>query len=467
MIKENQKILNRIQFFLDMLVIILSFFMAFSIRFYTGLLPEGVISLSIFEAILPIFAIVPVYLAFYQLMDLYNSRRTRNLFFEFRKIFLANTFGILVLVLFLFVFKLFDFSRYMLIVFFILNIFLTSVSRISIRLLLRHYRKKGYNLKHCLIVGANELGAGIIGKIKHFSEWGYNVIGILDNHLNPGTDFSGIKVLGGFEILSRFLGERHVDIVILSLSVEDYKDLGNLIFQCEQAGVKTHYIPYYYKFIPAKPYIDDIDGIPVIDIRYVPLDNILKSGLKRMLDIVLSLVALIVLSPLFLLCVLVIKFSSCGPVLFRQERVGKNRKNFIMYKFRSMREQSIEKSESIWTIKDDPRRTKWGSFMRKTSIDELPQFINVLRGEMSIVGPRPERPYFVERFRESVPKYMLKHQVRPGITGWAQINGWRGDTSLDKRIEHDLYYIENWTFGLDLKILFLTVFKGLLNRNAY
>ena len=168
-----------------------------------------------------------------------------------------------------------------------------------------------------------------------------------------------------------------------------------------------------------------------------------------------------------LLAVMMIKLTSPGPVIFHQERVGLNRKPFMMYKFRSMHLQTDEEEREQWTTKDDPRKTRWGAFMRKTSIDELPQFFNVLKGDMSVVGPRPERPFFVEKFREEVPRYMIKHQVRPGITGWAQVNGLRGDTSIEERINHDLYYIENWTFAFDMQIIFLTVFKGLVNKNAY
>ena len=213
--------------------------------------------------------------------------------------------------------------------------------------------------------------------------------------------------------------------------------------------------------------MDDLDGLPVIDTRRVPLDNWFKNALKRAFDIVFASVAILITSPVMLFSVLMIKLTSPGPVIFYQERVGLNRKKFMMYKFRSMRVQTDEEERVQWTTKDDPRKTKWGAFMRKTSIDELPQFFNVLKGDMSVVGPRPERPFFVEKFREEIPRYMIKHQVRPGITGWAQVNGLRGDTSIEERINYDLYYIENWTFLFDLQIIFMTVFKGLVNKNAY
>lgn len=208
-------------------------------------------------------------------------------------------------------------------------------------------------------------------------------------------------------------------------------------------------------------------GLPVINIRYVPLSNTFNALLKRVFDIVFSGIGIVVLSPLLLIIACAVKFTSKGPLIFKQERVGLRNEPFMMYKFRSMRVQDEKEEKKAWTVKDDPRVTKVGKFLRKTSLDELPQLFNIFKGEMSIVGPRPERPYFVEKFKEEIPRYMVKHQVRPGLTGWAQVNGYRGDTSIKKRIEYDLYYIENWTFGFDIKIMFMTIFKGFVNKNAY
>ena len=205
----------------------------------------------------------------------------------------------------------------------------------------------------------------------------------------------------------------------------------------------------------------------MVDTRYVPLDSYFMALSKRIFDILFSLFAIILTSPIMILSVIMIKLTSPGPVIYKQERVGLNRKKFYMYKFRSMKVQTEQEEKTKWSTKNDPRKTKWGSFMRKTSIDELPQFFNVLKGDMSIIGPRPERPYFVEKFKDEIPRYMIKHQVRPGITGWAQVSGFRGDTSIEGRIEHDLEYIENWTFFFDIKIVFLTIFKGFVNKNAY
>ena len=236
---------------------------------------------------------------------------------------------------------------------------------------------------------------------------------------------------------------------------------------CEKSGVHTKFVPDYHNIIPTKPYTEDLQGLPVVNIRYVPLSNTFNAMLKRIVDIFGALVAIILFSPVMLFSCIMIKLTSPGPLIYRQTRVGLHNKPFEMYKFRSMEVQTEEKEKKAWTVKNDPRVTGFGKFMRHTSIDELPQLFNILKGDMSLVGPRPERPFFVEKFREEIPRYMVKHQVRPGLTGWAQVNGYRGDTSIRKRIDCDLYYIENWTLGLDFKILFLTFFKGFVNKNAY
>jgi Undecaprenyl-phosphate glucose phosphotransferase len=236
---------------------------------------------------------------------------------------------------------------------------------------------------------------------------------------------------------------------------------------CEKSGVHTKFIPDYNSIIPTKPYTEDLLGLPVIHIRHVPLTNGLNAFMKRGVDIFGALVAIVLFSPIMLLAALAVKITSPGPIIYKQERVGRHNRPFYMYKFRSMEVQAPHEEKKEWTKKGDPRVTSVGRFLRKTSIDEMPQFFNILKGDMSLVGPRPERPYFVEKFKEEIPRYMIKHQVRPGLTGWAQVNGYRGDTSIRKRIEYDLYYIENWTIGFDFKILFLTFFKGFINKNAY
>ena len=256
-------------------------------------------------------------------------------------------------------------------------------------------------------------------------------------------------------------------VVAIALALKDYDNLENVVNICEKSGVHTKFIPDYNSVIPTRPYTEDLMGLPVINIRYVPLSNNSNKVIKRAMDILGSLCGIVLFSPVMLFLALLVKISSPGPVIFRQERVGLHSKPFYMYKFRSMEQQSEDAEKKAWTVRDDPRVTGIGKFMRRTSLDELPQLFNILKGDMSMVGPRPERPLFVERFKEEIPRYMVKHQVRPGLTGWAQVNGYRGDTSIKKRIDCDIYYIENWTMGFDIKIIFLTFFTGFVNKNAY
>ena len=254
-------------------------------------------------------------------------------------------------------------------------------------------------------------------------------------------------------------------MAIITISARHHDLIENIVNTLEKYGVKAEIVPDFYRYFPAKPYIDMIDDIPVINIRYVPLDNNMNKSLKRISDIFLAIIGIIVTSPILLITAILVKLTSPGPVIFKQKRVGINRKQFDIYKFRSMKVQDDQFEKYQWSHENDPEKTKFGSFIRKTNIDELPQFFNILKGDMSLIGPRPERPYFVEKFRDEIPKYMIKHHVRPGMTGYAQINGYRGNTSIKKRIDHDIYYVENWDFLLDVKIFFMT-FRNFF-KNAY
>ena len=274
-------------------------------------------------------------------------------------------------------------------------------------------------------------------------------------------------MLGRLANLEVILPENKLDEIAISLSLKDYHYLESIVAVCEKSGVHTKFIPDYNSVIPTKPYTEDLMGLPVINIRYVPLTNTGNIIIKRIVDILGALFGIVVTSPVMLLAAVMVKATSPGPVIFRQERVGLHQKTFYMYKFRSMEKQSPREEKRAWTVRNDPRVTPVGKFLRRTSIDELPQLFNILKGDMSLVGPRPERPLFVEKFKEEIPRYMVKHQVRPGLTGWAQVNGLRGDTSIRRRVEYDLYYIENWTLGFDLKIILMTFFTGFINKNAY
>ena len=415
-------------------------------------------------AILPI---VLVYLLLYYIFSLYTPKRVQGRRLEMWNIVKANTVGIALILGALYLIKMMHFSRELLAIFYFVNILLETGLRNLIRYFLRSMRKNGYNLKHILLVGYSHAAEEYIDRIIANPQWGYKIRGILDDHIEAGTEYKGVKVLGRIANLMVILPQNRLDEIAITLGLNEYYRLEEIVALCERSGVHTKFIPDYNRVIPTKPYSEDILGLPVINIRHVPLTNTYYAFLKRTMDIVGSICAIILFSPVMLFSVIMIKLTSPGPLIFKQERVGLHNQPFMMYKFRSMEVQAPEKEKTRWTVKDDPRVTGFGKFMRKTSIDELPQLFNVLKGEMSLVGPRPERPFFVEKFKEEIPRYMIKHQVRPGITGWAQVNGYRGNTSIRKRIEYDLYYIENWTLGLDIKILFLTVFKGFINKNAY
>ena len=415
-------------------------------------------------AILPI---VLVYLLLYYIFSLYTPKRVQGRRLEMWNIVKANTVGIALILGALYLIKMMHFSRELLAIFYFVNILLETGLRNLIRYFLRSMRKNGYNLKHILLVGYSHAAEEYIDRIIANPQWGYKIRGILDDHIEAGTEYKGVKVLGRIANLMVILPRNRLDEIAITLGLNEYYRLEEIVALCEKSGVHTKFIPDYNRVIPTKPYTEDILGLPVINIRHVPLTNTYYAFLKRTMDIVGSVCAIILFSPVMLFSAVMIKLTSPGPLIFKQERVGLHNQPFMMYKFRSMEVQAPEKEKTRWTVKDDPRVTGFGKFMRKTSIDELPQLFNVLKGEMSLVGPRPERPFFVEKFKEEIPRYMIKHQVRPGITGWAQVNGYRGNTSIRKRIEYDLYYIENWTLGLDIKILFLTVFKGFINKNAY
>ena len=336
-----------------------------------------------------------------------------------------------------------------------------------LRWILRKYRKQGYNQKHILLVGYSHAAEGYLDRVVTHPEWGYIVKGILADNKPEGEEYRGIKILGGTDKLAEILPQNQLDEIVITLGLAEYHKLGRIVNMCEKSGVHTKFVPDYNNIIPTKPYTEDLMGMPVINIRRIPLNNMLNAVAKRCVDIFGALVAIILFSPVMLVTSIIIKVTSPGPLIFKQERIGKHNRPFYMYKFRSMVVQDEKDEKKGWTTKNDPRVTPIGRFIRKTSIDELPQLFNILIGDMSLVGPRPERPQFVEKFKEEIPRYMIKHQVRPGLTGWAQVNGYRGDTSIQKRIEFDLYYIENWTMGFDFKIIFLTFLKGFINRNAY
>ena len=461
MIRKNQEFLNRVNILLDMILVIVSYILASWLRldFLDG--DSGNMGAVSGTTILLALAYSLVLFFLLSLMGFYNTTRTRRLVWKIRTIFLGVTLSILIASTVLFVFRLVDFSRGVLLVFYLATLALLIGKYAFMRLVLSRFRGKGYNLKHVVVIGTGKLAQQYKKDIEAEPELGFHIIGFIGNQnllQSNGT------WLGPFTELDSQLSSPDISEVVIALEPEEYSKLWQIIPVCERNGVKYSVIPFYNDIIPTNPTIETIGHSKLINMRVNRLENLGWAIVKRAFDIISSALGLIILSPLLLIIAIGVKRSSPGPILFKQTRVGYQRKEFQMLKFRSMRQNDEE--NTAWTTDEDPRRTKIGAFLRKFSLDELPQLINVLKGDMSLVGPRPELPHFVEQFRESIPYYMVKHQVKPGMTGWAQVNGYRGDTSIEKRIELDLWYIDHWSVELDIQILFKTFFGGIINSET-
>lgn len=461
MIRKNQEFLNRVNILLDMLLVIISYIFASWLRldFFDG--SDNNMAAVSGKTILLAIAYSLVLFLIMSLLGFYNTTRTRKLVWKVRTIFLSVTISILIASTLLFLFRLVDFSRGVLLVFYLATLILLIGKYVFMRLVLSRFRGKGYNLKHVLVIGTGKLARQYRQDIEAEPALGFHIKGFIGNRnlLKEEENW-----LGSFDAIDEQLSSLDINEVVIALEPEEYSKLWQIIPACERNGVKYSVIPFYNDIIPTNPTIETIGHSKLINMRVNRLENMGWAIVKRSFDFVASLLGLIILSPLLLIIAIGVKCSSPGPILFKQTRVGYQRKEFQMLKFRSMRQNDEE--ETAWTTDTDPRRTKIGAFLRKTSLDELPQLINVLKGDMSLVGPRPELPHFVEQFKETIPYYMVKHQVKPGMTGWAQVNGCRGDTSIEKRVELDLWYIDHWSAGLDIKILFKTFFGGMINQES-
>ena len=455
MIKENQNFLNKINAFSDVIILFISMLISYFIRFKLFYHDDFYIKLNIYIKFT--LYMVPVYLLLYVFFNLYSPMRTSKFSNECNKVIILNIILITIALSSLFTFKFIHLSRLVIIIFYFVNTSLIIIKRGFLRKILSNMRKKGLNLKHILIVGGGQTASEYLNVIQNNKTYGYSYSG----YVADSSDFYGNK-LGNYSDLLDILYKYKFDEVICALDLQDAVHLEKIVSDCEKSGTKISIIPFCYKYIPSQPYIDQIGNLPLINIRRIPLDNLGNAFMKRALDICGSLFLILLTSPIMVITALIIKCTSKGPIIFKQQRVGLNKEIFTMYKFRSMKVNSEETTG--WSTNNDPRKTRFGSFIRKFSIDELPQFFNVLKGDMSLVGPRPELPHFVDEFKDEIPLYMVKHQVKPGITGLAQINGFRGDTSIKKRIEFDIHYIENWSLLMDIEILFKTAFKGFKNN---
>ena len=457
MIRRNQEFLNRINVILDSLVIVLSYILAtwFWLDVMGGQ-SDNMAALSGKTVVLScLYAFVLLF--FLTLLGFYGTTRTRRLIWKIRTIFITTSVTVLLTSTLLYIFRLTDFSRGVLGCFYLFLLVLLISKYTLMRMVFNSMRAKGYNLKHIIVIGTGELARQFAIDTEHEPSLGFRIEGFVGKAGRIDKNY-----LGELDQLECILSSPDINEAVLALEPDEYIHIRNLIATCEKNGVKYYIIPFYNDIIPTNPVIETIGNSKLINMRSNRLENVGWAAIKRGFDIFASSLGIVILSPLLLCIAIGVKISSPGPIIFKQQRIGYERRAFNMLKFRSMKINSEE--NTAWTTNADDRRTRFGSFIRKLSLDELPQLWNVFKGDMSLVGPRPELPHFVEQFKEIIPFYMVKHQVRPGITGWAQINGYRGDTSIEKRIELDLWYIEHWSVELDLLILAKTLFGGMLNK---
>ncbi len=464
MLKAHSRLFEHLTLAADLALIVGSWFLAYYLRFYVGPIPVylGIPSLTPYLALL-----VPtlvVWAVAFRAFGLYRPRRLGSHLQEVWDVAKASTAGILVLVALTFFARSFEFSRLVIAYFWVISIFAVSVSRAVFREALRVARRRGYNLRYALVVGGGELARAVIARLQQRPDVGIQLLGVVGDD-KDGADL-GARRLGGYGDLRAILDQRSVDHVILALPHDDYARIGMILEEIGDEPVTIHFVPDLLRFASLRGGVEEFEGLPFIHLRESPLYG-WNRVLKRGFDVAFGSLALLLAAPVMLLIALVIKLTSDGPVRYRQERMGLDGRRFWMLKFRTMEANAEAETGPVWAAAGDPRRTRLGAFLRSWSLDELPQLFNVLKGEMSLVGPRPERPVFVEQFRRQIPRYMLRHKVKSGITGWAQVKGLRGNTSLEERIEKDLYYIEHWSLVLDLKILLLTLWNGFRNKNAY
>ena len=467
MLQEQSRLFQRLLFFADVALVAAGWILAYFLRFevlatWPVPLPEW-LPLSMYLAFLPWILIVAAFV--FWSSGLYmpdRAQRLTSLVFSVAK---AVALALVVVMAFFSLYRDFYVSRLTIILFAILTPTLMLLLRLTLYFYVRRARQHGKTLRRVLIVGAGVAGRRLARSFDAYPWMGFEVVGFLDDHKQDEPD-----VLGGVNeavgVVDRFEETTPIDYVYIALPLSAAGRIEQLLDAFATRLVHVCLVPDLLQYDIINSRITDVDGLPVIHLLdEAPIE--FRRVVKRVLDVVFSALFLLVFSPLMLVLAVAVKLSSPGPVFYRQERMSLNGQTFEMLKFRSMPVDAEAKTGAVWAKAGENRATPIGKFMRRTSLDELPQFINVLRGDMSVVGPRPERPVFIEQFKEHVPRYMLRHKMKGGITGWAQVNGWRGNTSIEKRIQYDLYYIQNWSLALDFKIMLMTVWKGPMSENAY
>jgi len=458
-IERRRQIQVGLQLIGDLLATSLAFFVAYWLRFVFEIHPvtKGLPPLSMYLRLLPV--VLVLYPVVFYFQGLYHRRRMRSRFDEGIRVALAVMLATVLLTAGLTFYRPPDFtySRLFLAIFAVTDAFLVSLFRWGISAGLARIRRSGRNLQRVLVIGAGELGRQVVERLDAHNEFGFSVVGFLDD--DPGRQqrkIQGVPVLGTTDELESTVAEYGVDQVMIALPLAAHYRTVQLVRRAGQLLVDIKVVPDVLQYYVMRAGIEDLDGLPLINLTQIPLQG-WNQIVKRAFDITGSVALLLATSWLFPIIAWLIKHEDGGPVFFSQVRTGLDGRSFRLFKFRSMRADAEGEGEAHWTRTRDARVTGIGEVLRRTNLDELPQLYNVLRGDMSLVGPRPEQPKFVERFRSRYPAYSVRHRVRAGLTGWAQVNGLRGDTSIRQRIVHDLYYIENWSLGLDMRILWRTL----------
>jgi len=460
-LKAHSRFFQHLTLAADLLLIAACWIVAYAVRFY--LFP--VVDTPPFAGYaLQLVPILVVWGFAFRAFDLYRPNRLGSRVSEWLDVAKASTLGVLVLVAIMtFVFREYSYSRLVIGLFWAESIVAVSLSRAVFRELFRFARRHGFNQRYAIVVGGGEPAAEVLRVLRRRPDVGIRVLGMLSDKREVPDN---VRWLGGIEDVRAVLDRQQVDIVFIALPHADYSRITTVLHGIGDDPVAIHLVPDVFALASLRGGVEEFETVPFIHLRESPLYG-WNRVLKRAFDLVGGVLALTLAAPVMLAIVVALKLTTSGSVLYRQERMGVDGRRFRMLKFRTMRVDAEAQTGPVWATPDDPRRTWFGGFLRRWSLDELPQLLNVLRGEMSLVGPRPERPSFVEEFRRRVPGYMLRHKVKAGITGWAQINGWRGNTSIERRIECDLYYIERWSLAFDLRILVQTIWYGFRNRNAY
>ncbi len=462
MLKAHSRLIENLALAGDLFLIAICWIGSYWIRFH--LLPVTDVP-PFRDYALQLVPILVVWGVAFRTFDLYRPNRLGSRRSEWWDVAKASTVGALVLVsIMTFVFRGYEYSRLVILLFLAQSIVAVSLARAGLREVLRFARRHGYNLRYAIVVGGGEPAAEVLRVLNRRRDVGIFVLGLLSDKKEVPEN---VRWLGGIEDVRAVLDRQQVDIVFIALPHADAARLTSVLSGIGDEPIAIHLVPDVFSLVPARGGIEEFETVPFIHLRESRLYG-WNRVVKRVFDLTFGALALVVASPVMLAITVSLKLTSPGPILYRQERMGVDGRRFRMLKFRTMRVDAEADTGPVWAREDDPRRTALGVFLRRTSLDELPQLFNVLHGEMSLVGPRPERPSFVEDFRRRVPGYMLRQKMKAGITGWAQINGWRGSTSIEKRIEHDLYYIERWSLAFDLKILLQTLWYGFkINRNAH